>query len=173
MAVSHAEIFSLSHVLMYSTTNLLKEDNKDCYNGNDNDEDNNNKNEVEDDKEVNDNDYKDKENKAINNKTMPPKLKPPAAVPAPKTSPPQKSLELKMSPQSCVIAHNDVVQEILKGTVENNGVHFTPKADAMVIQLGVVCTGTVWVKEFLKKLDKVIHNSHTHFQLNSLYSCKV
>ena len=31
--------------------------------------------------------------------------------------------------------------------MENNGVHFAPEADAMVIQLGVVCTGTVQVKE--------------------------
>ena len=50
--------------------------------------------------------------------------------------------------ESFVIAHYDVVQEIRKGRTENNGVHFAPEADAMVIQLGVVCTGTVRVKEF-------------------------
>ncbi len=43
----------------------------------------------------------------------------------------------------------------------------------MVIQLGVVCTGNVRVKEFLKKVDKVIYNGHTHFQFNTIYSCKV
>jgi hypothetical protein len=52
-------------------------------------------------------------------------------------------------------------------------VHFAPKEDAMVIQLGVVCTGNVRVKEFLKKVDKVIYNGHTHFQFNTIYSCKV
>jgi hypothetical protein len=57
--------------------------------------------------------------------------------------------------------------------MENNGVHFAPKEDAMVIQLGVVCTGTMCVKEFLKKVDKVIHSGHTHFQFNTIYSCKV
>ena len=50
--------------------------------------------------------------------------------------------------KSRVIAHNDVVQEMRKGGTENNGVHFAPKADVMVIQLGVVCTSTVQVKEF-------------------------
>ncbi len=44
----------------------------------------------------------------------------------------------------------------------------------MVIQLGVVCTGNVpRVKEFLKKVDEVIYNGHTHFQFNTIYSCKV
>ncbi len=43
----------------------------------------------------------------------------------------------------------------------------------MVIQLGVVCTGTVRVKEFLKKVDEVIHSGNAHFQFNTIYSCKV
>ena len=43
----------------------------------------------------------------------------------------------------------------------------------MVIHLGVVCTGNVRVKEFLKKVDKVIYNGHTHFQFNTIYNCKV
>ncbi len=43
----------------------------------------------------------------------------------------------------------------------------------MAIQLGVVCTSTVHVKEFLKKVDKVIHSGHTHFQFNTIYSCKI
>ncbi len=42
-----------------------------------------------------------------------------------------------------------------------------------MIQLGVVCTGNVRVKEFLKKVDEVIYNGHTHFQFNTIYSCKV
>jgi hypothetical protein len=62
-----------------------------------------------------------------------------------------------------VIAHDNVVQLIGKGGTENNGVHFAPKEDAMVIQLGVVCTGIVRVMEFLKKVDEVIHSGHTHF----------
>jgi hypothetical protein len=52
-------------------------------------------------------------------------------------------------------------------------VHFAPKEDVMVIQLGVVCTGNVRMKEFLKKVDKVIYSGHTHFQFNTIYSCKV
>ncbi len=76
--------------------------------------------------------------------------------------------------KSRMIAHDNVVQLIGKGGTENNGVvHFAPKEDAMVIQLGVVCTGTVRVKEFLKKVDEVIHSGHTHFQFNTIYSCKV
>jgi hypothetical protein len=41
-----------------------------------------------------------------------------------------------------VIAHDNVVQLIGKGGTENYWVHFAPKEDAMVIQLGVVCTST-------------------------------
>ncbi len=43
----------------------------------------------------------------------------------------------------------------------------------MVIQLGVVCTGTVHVNEFLKKADKVISQWAYTFQFNTIYSCKV
>ncbi len=75
--------------------------------------------------------------------------------------------------KSHVVAHDNVVQRIRKGGTENNGVHFAPKEDAMVIQLDVVCTGNVCVKEFLKKVDEVIYNGHTHFQFNTIYSCKV
>ncbi len=75
--------------------------------------------------------------------------------------------------ESRVVAHDNAVQQIRKGGMENNGVHFAPKEDAMVIQLGVVCPGNVRVKEFLKKVDKVIYNGHTHFQFNTFYSCKV
>ncbi len=72
-----------------------------------------------------------------------------------------------------VVAHDNVMQRIRKGGTENNGVHFAPEEDAMVIQLGVVCTGNVRVKEFLKKVVEVIYNGHTHFQFNAIYSCKV
>ncbi len=72
-----------------------------------------------------------------------------------------------------VIAHDNVMQLIGKGGTENNGVHFAPEEDAMVFQLGIVCTSTVRVKEFLKKVDKVIHSRHTHFKFNTIYSCKV
>ncbi len=75
--------------------------------------------------------------------------------------------------ESRVVAHDNVVQRIQKGGTENNGVHFAPKEDAMVIQVGVVCTGNVRVKEFLKKVDEVIYSGHTHFQFNTIYSCKV
>ncbi len=50
--------------------------------------------------------------------------------------------------ESRVIAHDNVVQLIRKGGAENNGVHGAPEEDAMVIQLGVVCTSTVHVKVF-------------------------
>ena len=29
------------------------------------------------------------------------------------------------------------------------------------------------MKEFLKKVDEVIYSGHTHFQFNTIYSCKV
>jgi hypothetical protein len=48
---------------------------------------------------------------------------------------------------------NSPVQPLQKGGTENNGVHFSPEEDAMVIQLGVVCTGTVRVKECLKQVN--------------------
>ncbi len=72
-----------------------------------------------------------------------------------------------------VVAHDNIVQRTRKGGTENNGVHFAPEEDAMVIQLGVVCIGNVRVKEFLKKVDEVIYNGHTYFQFNTIYSCKV
>ncbi len=72
-----------------------------------------------------------------------------------------------------VVAHDNVVQQIRKGGTENNGVHFVPEEDVMVIQLGDVCTGNVRVKEFLKKVDEVIYSGRMHFQFNTIYSCKV
>ncbi len=75
--------------------------------------------------------------------------------------------------KSRVVAHDNVMQKIRKGGMENNGVHFAPEEDVMVIQLGVVCTGNVRMKEFLKKVDKVIYSGHAHFQFNTIYSYKV
>jgi hypothetical protein len=72
-----------------------------------------------------------------------------------------------------VVAHDNFVQQIRKGGMENNGVHFAPEEDVMVIQLGVVCTGNLRVKEFLKKVNEVIYSGHMHFQFNTIYSCKV
>jgi hypothetical protein len=72
-----------------------------------------------------------------------------------------------------VVAHDNLMQQIRKGVTKNNGVHFAPKEDAMVIQLGVVCTSFVRIKEFLKKFEELIYGGHTHFQFNTIYSCKV
>ncbi len=72
-----------------------------------------------------------------------------------------------------VIAHDIVVQQIRKGGTENNGLHFAPKEEAMSVPLGIVCTGDVRVEETLQKVDKVVHNRHTHYQFNAIYSCKV
>ncbi len=71
------------------------------------------------------------------------------------------------SDDSCVIAHNDVVQQIRKGGTESRGLHFAPKEDAMIVQLGVECTGNVRVKETLQKVDKVEYNGD---QFNTIYS---
>ena len=75
--------------------------------------------------------------------------------------------------ESRVIAHNNVVQQIRKGGTENNGLHFAPEEEAMSVPLGIVCTGNVRVKETLQKVDEVVHNGHTHYQFNTIYSCKV
>ena len=45
--------------------------------------------------------------------------------------------------------------------------------DAMVVQLGVVCTGTVRVKETLNKVDEIVHAGKTHNQYNTIFSCRV
>jgi hypothetical protein len=36
----------------------------------------------------------------------------------------------------------------------------------MMVQLGVVCTGTVRVKETLNKVDVIEHSGKMHFQYN-------
>jgi hypothetical protein len=75
--------------------------------------------------------------------------------------------------ESRVIAHDNVVQKIQKGGTENNGLHFAPEEEAMIVPLGIVCTSDVRVKETLQKVDEVVHNGYTHYQFNTIYSCKV
>jgi hypothetical protein len=57
--------------------------------------------------------------------------------------------------------------------MESKGLHFVAEEDAMIVQLGVVSTGNVRVKETLLKVDKVIHGGCIHFQFNTIYSCNV
>ena len=71
------------------------------------------------------------------------------------------------------IAHGNVVQQIRKGVTESKGLHFAAEEDAMIVQLGVECTGNVRVKETLQKVDKVVYNGSAHYQFNTIYSCKV
>jgi len=72
-----------------------------------------------------------------------------------------------------VIAHDNIVQKIRAGGTENKGLHFAAEEDAMIVQLGVVCTGNVRVTEDLKKMGEVVFNGHTHFQFNTIYTCRV
>ncbi len=77
------------------------------------------------------------------------------------------------SDNSRVIAHNNIVQQIQKGGTESKGMHFAAEKDAMIVQLGVECTGNVRVKETLEKVDEVVYNGSAHYQFNTIYSCKV
>ncbi len=77
------------------------------------------------------------------------------------------------SDNSHVIAHNNLVQQIWKGGMESKMLHFAPEEDAMIVQLGVECTGNVRVEETLQKVDKVEYNGSAHYQFNTIYSCKV
>jgi hypothetical protein len=49
------------------------------------------------------------------------------------------------SDDSRVIAHDNVMQQIRKEGAESRGLHFAPDEDAMIVQLGVECTGNVRV----------------------------
>jgi hypothetical protein len=62
-----------------------------------------------------------------------------------------------------VNACDNVVKQIQKGGTENKGLHFAAEEDAMIVQLGVECTGNVRVKETLQKVDKVVYNGNTHY----------
>jgi hypothetical protein len=74
---------------------------------------------------------------------------------------------------SRVIAQDNVVQQIRTGATESKGLHFAAAEDAMIVQLGVVCTGNVRVTEDLKKIGEVVYSGHTHFQFNTIYTCRV
>jgi hypothetical protein len=54
------------------------------------------------------------------------------------------------------------------GGTESKGLHFTAEEDAMIVQLGVVCTGNVRVTEDLKKMGEVVYSGNTHFQFNMI-----
>ena len=69
---------------------------------------------------------------------------------------------------SRVIAQDNVVQQIWTGGTESKGLHFAAAEDAMIVQLGVVCTGTVRVTEDLKKMGEVVYSGNTHFQFNMI-----
>ena len=58
-------------------------------------------------------------------------------------------------------------------TTESKGLHFAAEEDAMIVQLGVVCTGNVRVTEDLRKMGEVVYSGHTHFQFNTIYICRV
>jgi hypothetical protein len=61
-------------------------------------------------------------------------------------------------------------------TTESKGLHFTAEEDSMIVQLGVVYTGKnvrVRVTEDLKKMGEVVYSGHTHYQFNTIYTCRV
>ena len=72
-----------------------------------------------------------------------------------------------------VIEHDNVVQQIRSGGTENQGVHFVSDEEAQRVPLRVCCTGNPIVKESLQKVGKVEVNGATHYQFNTVYSCKV
>ena len=74
---------------------------------------------------------------------------------------------------SHVITHDNIVQKIRAEGTKNKGLHFAAEEDAMIVQLGVVCTSNVRVTEDLKKMGEVVFNGHTHFQFNTIYTCRV
>jgi hypothetical protein len=74
---------------------------------------------------------------------------------------------------TCVIAHDNVVQQIRRGGTENQGLHFASEEQAQIVPLEVRCTGNPRVKETLQKCDKVVVGGNTHYQFNSIYSCKL
>ncbi len=77
------------------------------------------------------------------------------------------------SDNSRVIAQDNILQHIRKGGTESKGLHFAAEEDAMIVQLGVECTGNVRVKETLQMVDEVVYNGSAHYQFNKIYSCKV
>jgi hypothetical protein len=72
-----------------------------------------------------------------------------------------------------VIEHDNVVQQIRSGGTENQGVHYVSDEESQRVPLRVCCTGNPSVKESLQKVGKVEVNGTTHYQFNTVYSCKV
>ena len=72
-----------------------------------------------------------------------------------------------------VIAHDNVVQQIRKGGTENQGLHFASEEQAQIVMIDVRCTGNLRVKETLQRCDEVIIGGNTHFQYNTIYTCKM
>ena len=74
---------------------------------------------------------------------------------------------------TCAIAHDNVVQKIRKGGMENQGLHFASEEQAQIVPIDVRCTGNPRVKETLQKWDQVVVGDHTHYQFVTIYSCKL
>ena len=72
-----------------------------------------------------------------------------------------------------VIEHDNVVQQIRSGGTENQGIHFVCDEEAQRVPLRVCCTGNPSVKESLQKVGGVEVSGATHYQFNTVYSCKV
>ena len=72
-----------------------------------------------------------------------------------------------------VIAHGNVVQQIRRGGTENQGLHFAGDKQAQIIQLNFRCTGNPRVKESLQRCEEVIVGGNTHFQFNTMYTCRM
>jgi hypothetical protein len=72
-----------------------------------------------------------------------------------------------------VAAHNNIVQQIQNGGTKDKGLHFAAEENAMIVQLGIVCTSNVRVKEALQKMKEVVHSGNTHYQFNTIFICKV
>ena len=72
-----------------------------------------------------------------------------------------------------VIAHDNVVQQIRRGGTENQGLHFAGDEQAQIIQLNFRCTGNPRVKESLQRCEELIVSGNTHFQFNTIYTCRM
>jgi len=72
-----------------------------------------------------------------------------------------------------VIAHDNVVQQIRRGGTENQGLHFAGDEQAQIMQLNFRCTGNPRVKESLQRCEEVIVGGNTHFQFNTIYTCRM
>ncbi len=75
--------------------------------------------------------------------------------------------------ETSVIEHYNVVQQIRSGGTETQGAHFLSDEEAQRVPLRVCCTGNPSFKESLQEVGKVEVNGATHYQFNTVYSCKV